>query len=1038
MKKLKFLFILSVIVFSLFASANASFGTVYFAINAGADGGNATLQGGFAYDSNGTTKLDSTDSSGNTGTTGCLVQYIRDSGNNGIQAPDPTKPDYVANGDTLITTKYVGNDSVWNTFTNTDGIFYHGVSGNYSGTDINTSKIYIRIWNNKTIAESQFYNDSQLLTPSTSTNVPPIPNDVGIGNITANKTKPVPQPGTLQFSAATYSVNEGTATATITVTRTGGSSGAASVNYATSNGTATAGSDYTAASGTLNWADGNSTNKTFTVAITNDTAVENNETINLTLSNAAGASLGTQKTAVLTIVDNDVPAVTLTSINITPINTTINVGSTQQYTALGSYSNGSTQTITNSVTWNSSKPGVASISNTGLATALSGGDSTNISAALSGKTSNIAVLTVNTPLPTDPAITSITWQAGENKDYVYGTIEINGSNFGAAPGSVTIGGVTVPTTGAGIKIYQWTPTKITCGVPEAVTAGANTVTVTTADGSASSSITVKARIYSLDPTSAKAGEQITISGSGFGTNAGNVSVTFNGTPGTQITANNTTITVTVPSVAAGEVALIVSVNGQTATTTFTVTGTPTNPTIVSLSTAGSLEVGQTVIISGTNFGKDKADTSMVRFGTTAANPTAWSDTSITVAVPQGAGTGEVDLTVVTANGEASQPITIAGKVIYLDDFEGGSVGAWAANLAQSGYYTVGSNISPNNSEISANGPQAEAKFEGAKGMKIKYSHVADNPADLWGAKMSNTLDLSAAKSITMYINWDDSANAFDFVVQDSTGKTAKASVSNTSLMNLNGGGYGKLTIPVANFTIDNLGFDWSKITNYNVMYTTGASSETYHYVDNIIAVVQDDTVTTDVKITSIDPASAPAGTKVKIKGEEFGFAQGQSALLFENTDTKAAFVAKVEKWGNGEIQAVVPELAGVGTYDVRVIKIAISAGTLNAQESNNEIFKITANAAAVGTVNIYPNPFNPNAETVNFAYNPGSAANVGIYIYDMTAKQIYKQVDSGSTATWNGKDDWGKMSGDGAYLLRVVNEDNKQLIAKGKILVIKQ
>ena len=54
-------------------------------------------------------------------------------------------------------------------------------------------------------------------------------------------------PGTLQFNSSTYSVNENGASVTITATRTGGSSGAASVNYATSNGTATAGSDYTAA-----------------------------------------------------------------------------------------------------------------------------------------------------------------------------------------------------------------------------------------------------------------------------------------------------------------------------------------------------------------------------------------------------------------------------------------------------------------------------------------------------------------------------------------------------------------------------------------------------------------------------------------------------------------------------------------------------------------------------------------------------------------------------------------------------------------------
>ena len=73
--------------------------------------------------------------------------------------------------------------------------------------------------------------------------------------------------GTLQFSSATYSVNENGGSVTITVTRTGGSNGAVGVSYATSNGTAAAGSDYTSTSGTLSWANGDTSNKTFSVPI---------------------------------------------------------------------------------------------------------------------------------------------------------------------------------------------------------------------------------------------------------------------------------------------------------------------------------------------------------------------------------------------------------------------------------------------------------------------------------------------------------------------------------------------------------------------------------------------------------------------------------------------------------------------------------------------------------------------------------------------------------------------------------------------------
>jgi probable HAF family extracellular repeat protein len=128
------------------------------------------------------------------------------------------------------------------------------------------------------------------------------------GTITNDDAAPVP--GTLQFSGATYSVLEGVGTATITVTRANGSDGAVSVNYATSGGgTATAGIDYTATSGTLNFANGETT-KTFSVNINDDTTNEPDETVNLTLSNPqGGATLGTPGTAVLNITNDDTPRV---------------------------------------------------------------------------------------------------------------------------------------------------------------------------------------------------------------------------------------------------------------------------------------------------------------------------------------------------------------------------------------------------------------------------------------------------------------------------------------------------------------------------------------------------------------------------------------------------------------------------------------------------------------------------------------------------------------------------------------------------------
>jgi Zn-dependent metalloprotease/phosphatidylethanolamine-binding protein (PEBP) family uncharacterized protein len=106
------------------------------------------------------------------------------------------------------------------------------------------------------------------------------------------------------FSNTTYSVSETDASAVITVNRTGNTAGTASVNYATADGNATAGSDYAAASGTLNFAAGESS-RTFSIAIIDDGLIEDSESVVLSLSNAVGADLGTLTQATLSINDND-------------------------------------------------------------------------------------------------------------------------------------------------------------------------------------------------------------------------------------------------------------------------------------------------------------------------------------------------------------------------------------------------------------------------------------------------------------------------------------------------------------------------------------------------------------------------------------------------------------------------------------------------------------------------------------------------------------------------------------------------------------
>ncbi len=117
-------------------------------------------------------------------------------------------------------------------------------------------------------------------------------------------------PPVASFSAASYSASEGGASAHVTVNLSAPSTKTVTIQYASSDGTATAGSDYTAVSGTLTFAAG-VTNQNFDVPVSNDSVVELNETVQLSLSNPTNATVGPPAT--LTIMDDDSPVVSFAS-----------------------------------------------------------------------------------------------------------------------------------------------------------------------------------------------------------------------------------------------------------------------------------------------------------------------------------------------------------------------------------------------------------------------------------------------------------------------------------------------------------------------------------------------------------------------------------------------------------------------------------------------------------------------------------------------------------------------------------------------------
>ena len=108
---------------------------------------------------------------------------------------------------------------------------------------------------------------------------------------------------TVQFSQASFDVQEDLTAAIITVMRTGDTSGTTTVDYFTEDDTATQKSDYEIASGTLTFLP-DETSKTFVVLINEDSYVEGPEKVTLYLSNPNGAITGEPYTAVLNIIDD--------------------------------------------------------------------------------------------------------------------------------------------------------------------------------------------------------------------------------------------------------------------------------------------------------------------------------------------------------------------------------------------------------------------------------------------------------------------------------------------------------------------------------------------------------------------------------------------------------------------------------------------------------------------------------------------------------------------------------------------------------------
>jgi hypothetical protein len=274
-------------------------------------------------------------------------------------------------------------------------------------------------------------------------------------------------------------------------------------------------------------------------------------------------------------------------------------------------------------------------------------------------------------------------------------VTINGMNF-----STTANGNIVK---FGDKVATVTPssnTQLTAVVPDGLS-GNVSVSVTVAAQTTTAASTFKIvpppTIAAFSPVSGYEGDVITITGTDFLSNIANVAVSFNGLAGevTQLnsTANPQNIKVKVPlNATTGQITVTIAGQSAISSTSFVVA-----PTITSI-TPSSGAAGNVIQISGRNF--DTGGLTTVAFNGVAGTISTISESEITVAIPNGATTGNITVLANTQSAESEKEFVI--KPLQITSFSNPVVyGGQSVTLRGTGFSAIAAN-----NEVKVNGQLA--------------------------------------------------------------------------------------------------------------------------------------------------------------------------------------------------------------------------------------------------------------------------------------------------------------------------------------------
>ncbi len=384
-------------------------------------------------------------------------------------------------------------------------------------------------------------------------------------------------------------------------------------------------------------------------------------------------------------------------------------------------------------------------------------------------------------------------------------------------------------------------------------------------------------------------------------------------------------------------------------------------TITSLSPSTGA-VGAVISISGTNFGASKGQSTVTFANAKTASPTSWSSTQIVAAVPAGAITGNV---AVTVGGKASNGKSFA--VVPAPTMTGASPVSGAAGTAVT---IAGSNFGSTTPSV---------KFNGIPALVSSFS----------ASSIATNVPIGATTGNVMVTASGVNSNGVAFTVPaPAIGSLSPASGASGTPFTISGTNFGSIPGTV---TLNGQGASVSNWTNTTIAAVVPNNAITGNVVvTSGILNSNGAGFTVAPNVTGLAPGSGEPGATVTISGSNF--------TSFAGSVSFNGKVGLINSWSNTSISALVPNGATSGN-------VVVTAGTL---QSNGFAFSVLA--PAIG--NITPSSGTPGSSVIiagtNFGTNTGTvtfngrAASVGTWSDTSIVVTVPNGATTGNVVVSNG------------------------------------